>query len=88
MSDRELTIHRNLVSSTTRPARRKTPAELRAMPHEARLMYEIRNPPSEFEREQEFLREGEIQRYLLEGEVLIGTALWDDGPPDPSEDYS
>ena len=83
MSERELTIHRNLVSSTDPPKRRKTEYELRRMSHEQRLWYEIQNPKTEAEREQEFLREGAV----LAGDETYTGDYHDDGPEPDDKDH-
>ena len=63
--------------------RRLSEYELRQLSHDARLQYAIENPMTEAEREQAFLREDEIERFELHGELIVNSRLWDDGPIGP-----
>jgi hypothetical protein len=72
---------RRVSTSEPRP-RHKTASELRAMPHEDALLYQIENPMTDLEKEQALENEQAMAEYEQDGEIPVNSALWDDGPPD------
>jgi hypothetical protein len=73
---------RRVSTSEPRP-RHKTASELRAMPHEDALLYQIENPMTDLEKEQALENGQAVAEYEQDGEIPVNSALWDDGPPRP-----